>query len=135
MNKYILKEEYKIKPEDKGKAWELESKFFENDHALLHGKRISPKLANEINELYWKYFRNDHVSFRGSLLEIELEDLKHDGICKGNSNKRPWVQSYMIEWLEGLPEVAEIGLFYGSLTSREAYRELLAKAYQEEHTA
>lgn len=126
-----LNKKYKVTTEEAEKIRELDMKFFENESALLRGKAMPKKLKNEIDELYTKYLYHIQFNWSTTLLDAEAEDMKNDGFCNKNSNKGYWMKSYMLSWLIDLPERPTKEFFYRSITSREAYRELIKEVYKQ----
>ena len=129
--RYQLKPKYQITEDERHRFNEIAMDFVANDSELLRsGKRIGRKLAGEIEAAYYKYLAGVTVGWGREILDVELEDLKHDSICKDNHNKKHWVMSYMLVWLADLKPEATADDFYTALTTREAHRVLMEKAYE-----
>lgn len=130
---YKLKEAFKMTEAEKTRVAELDRMFTPSggNHEYLNGKRLPKKIQEEIRALYHKYLYPIHnIGWNTNLKLIELEDLKRDPFCKGNSNKGYWVMAYMLGWVANLPETLEIDYLYNTLRSREASRLLIYYAYE-----
>ena len=131
-----LKREYTVfKEANKADIKELEQIFFEDEHAYLRGKRLPEKTKDRINKLWFDSPLSKITSGWGkNILSYELEDLKQDGICKHNSNKEYWLKSYMLDWLNELPDIATDDFLFQNIDRRESYQILISKAYEKQNS-
>lgn len=128
-NKLRLKKEFFLSPEDKKRILELDNLILDGDY--LNGKRLPEKIKAEIDALFDKSPLKSLQQGFNSVLDIELDDLRKDPICRGNSNKRFWVKTYLLSWLVELPETLTLKKCFSLLTCREAKRIIFDKAYEQ----
>ncbi len=133
MNKIILDTSRYTKPTE-AEAREisrLHELFFEDDHNLLRGGKLKKKDRDSLNNLYYKFFKGiDNHDWGGSILSNELENLKHDGICKNNSNKAPWSMSIVLDWYSNLDEERDIETLFCDLSARESHTRMIKYFYK-----
>lgn len=125
-----LKKQFQLTGQEKQRIRELNSLFITGDHEYLNGGKVLPKrLKEEINELYFKYLVKINRGFT-SILDIELDDLRQDNICRGSDNKTYWVKAYMLGWLAELDEELTVEKCFAQLTCGTAVRILTSQAYK-----
>lgn len=110
---------------------ECEAIFFAEDHEYLHSHRLPDKWKAKINHL-WHTSPLSKIQdglHTYALMDYELEDLRHDGICGKNLNKKYWVQSYMLDWLSTMPEILTTEYLFSMLGRRKSWGTLIKNAY------
>jgi hypothetical protein len=126
-----LKREFILSQVEKDRINRLDNMFTEGEHDYLNGKRLPNKIKEKIDVLYFKHLSKVEVNGWGRrLLDAELEDLRKDHICKGNTNKRHWVKAYMLNWILWLPIEPDLEFFKDALDRQETYRALIQNAYE-----
>lgn len=131
----INKDRY-IKPtkEEGNEIVRLEGIFFENEHELLRGGKVKKKDRESIDHLYYKFFRGiDNHDWSGSCIDMELRNLKNDGICKNNSNKVLWSKSILLAWYLNIAKSNRLTAsdLFQSMQAREAMRKMISYFYKE----
>jgi len=126
-----LKDKYKINKADKIRIGELDQMFFDNDHELLHGKRLPAKYKREIEALYFKYLcPMNNIDWSRNILDVELDSFKHDPFCKGNSNKKHWLICYLLSHMSDLKDDPTIEDMFYTVIGKEAYQLMTKYAYE-----
>lgn len=124
--KLVLLKEYRVTPEDKKRIQELDHLFIEGNQNYLNGKKLPESLRVEINNL-WDKYQLHYIEYGFSnLIEIESRE-KFQG-----TNKIPWIKTYILSWLANMENELTFEKLWKTVTSREAYRVLLNKIYEEE---
>lgn len=111
---------------------ECEEIFFIEDNKYLHTHKLPESWKHKINHLWFTSplsqiqdgFHND------GMMDAETKDLRQDNICGKNLNKEYWIQSYMLAWLECLPEIATADYLFNHIESRKAFILMLKNAYE-----
>lgn len=111
---------------------ECEDIFFTDNHKYLHTHKLPEKWKSKINHLWFAsplskiqdYFHTD------GLMDAERDNLRQDGICGKNLNKEYWVQSYMLGWLDNLPEIATAEYLFENIDRRKAWILTIKNAYE-----
>ena len=112
---------------------ECEAIFFAEEHKYLHTHKLPDKWKVKINILWHKspLSKIQDGFHTYALMDAELADLQQDGICKKNLNKEYWVQSYMLDWLDTMPEVLTAEYLFTMIDRRRAWVILIKNAYTE----
>ncbi len=128
-----LKENYRtFREQHRQEITELEQEFYKDDHAYLRGTRLPERLKETARKL-WSDSPLSKITegWGRNILSLELEDLKQDNVCKHNTNKEYWLMSYMLDWLNSLPEEATAEYLMANIYRRDAWRKLIQDAYEE----
>lgn len=108
----------------------LNNLFYENDHILLRGGRIKRADSDSLSNLYYHFFKNvDNYDWSKDLIDMELDNLKHDRICGKNTNKTHWSKSILLGWVIDLPKSIDAEYLYRQLSSRESSQRIIKFAY------
>jgi hypothetical protein len=128
---YKLKQEFKtFAIANKATIKECGDIFFANDHKYLRG-RMPDSWKRKINKL-WHSSPLSKIQdgfHNNGMMDAEIEDLRHDSFCKHNTNKEYWLQSYMLGWMDGLPDKLTDEYLFNHMTSRKAFILMLKNAY------
>jgi hypothetical protein len=108
----------------------LNGLFYENDHNLLRGGKMKTKDKKALDSLYYEFlYKVDNHDWSKDLIDMELDNLKRDFVCKNNSNKAHWSKSIILGWIADLPKRIDAEYLYYTLTSREANQRVIKFAY------
>ena len=128
-----LKQEYKdFYKANRITIKECEGIFFTEDNKYLHTHKLPESWKLKINHLWFTspLSKIQDGFHNNGIMNAETEDLKRDNICGKNLNKEYWIQSYMLAWLECLPETATADYLFNHIESRKAFILMLKNAYE-----